>query len=192
MSQDDSESWSDLESAWQESDHRPETTRQSALIARLGRRRRWIDRAVVIGELLVVLIFGSLAIQWLWTGSPAHRVAGGFVLTLLVVVSILRRRAWFGRRLIPADAPARFVHTLLERNAAGYRAVRLAWGLLAVQVVFFAVWLPWSTDPQSLQGSYVFLVLWTGCSLVTIRAAQRYLDRERRRLKTLRDELDDG
>lgn len=189
MTRDDSESWNSLESAWQENNDRPETGRQSALIARLGRRRQWIDRAVVIGEWLVVLIFGSLAIQWLWTGSPANRVAGAFVLTLLVVVSILRRRAWFGGRTITADAPARYVQSLLERNAEGHRAVRLGGRLLAVQVVFFVAWLPWSTDSSDLLGSYAFLALWTGGFLVVLRASKRSLQRERRKLETLRDEL---
>ena len=190
MSHEDSGSWDALEATWQEDAERPGRSHHSELIARLGRRRRWIDGTVRVGEWLVVLVFGSLAVHWLWMGSPADRVAGGFVLTVLVIVSILRRHAWFGRLTTSTDAPTRFVQALLERNAAGQRAVRLGGTLLAVLVVFFVAWLPWSTDSSQLPGAYTFLSLWTVGYVVALRASSRFLHRERRRLEALRDELD--
>lgn len=190
MKHDDSGSWDALESTWQADDH-PSHAHPSSLLARMGRRRQWIDRTVLVSEFLVTLVFGSLAVWWLWTGSPAERVAGAFVLTLLAVVSFLRRHAWLRGSAVHADAPHRYIQSLLGHNAAGHRAVHLGWRLLAVQVIFFMVWFPWRTESTDLMGSYAFLALWAGGFSVALRASTRYLRRERRKLEMLRDELEE-
>ena len=195
--------WQQLESTWREetpdpAPGQPEIARPrtdySRTIARLGRRQQRISRCAVLGELLVSVFFGALAIHWLWAGSASEKVAAVFVLTTLIVVGILRRQAWLDQKPVPEAPPPHFVRTLLDRNDRGVRAIRLARGLLIFQVVFFLLWLPWDREPEGpihWVHTYGFLALWSLGFLVSMALSRRYLKRERAELENIRSELDE-
>ncbi len=202
----DDHPWSELESAWRGEEIQADLSRVESSsplpdpqvetdlrrIARMGQRELLIRRIVRIGEALVFLIFGALAVKWILLGPTDLRVAGIFVSTVLVGSAILRHQALIDFRSESAAPPGVFVDTLLERNKKGFRAVTFGKVLLAIEVAFFTAWLAWSRAPGTLQevvNTFGFLVVWSAGFLIALHLIRRYLDRQRKHLEEFRDQL---
>ena len=190
--------WQTLEASWRDpgadvvGPEPPDPATFGQRTARIGRRQRRIAIMVWAGEALVALVFGSLALFWLWQGSSSDRMAGAFVLTLLAAVGPLRRRTW--QRSGPAleAPPDRYLEDLLERNSQGLRSLRLGLRVLGAQILFFLLWLPVRLDPFTLPGLlrvYAYLAAWSLGFLITLFLARRFLTRERHHLEALRRDL---
>ena len=162
-------------------------------VARLGRRQRRLTRLLIAVELGVVLVFGGASLLWIAAGPIHLRVAGLFILPLLLVVAWLRRGSWLDRRPLPAVPPTELVELLLERNRSAYGALTFAKVLALVETLFFVVWIPWAAGWPSL-GDLLFEALWLAAILIilamVLRFSRLHLDRERSRLDALRRELD--
>jgi len=159
-------------------------------VVRLGRRQRTISLAIAVSEWIVALVFTVVALFWLLRGDLTLRVAGVFVLTVLFVVGLLRRRAWFDRGMGAEVPPLQYLEFLGARNSAAFQTLTLARSLLGLQVLFFLFWLPWrEQEPYLPWASYSFLALFSIAFLLALRATGWYLERERKRIEQLRSEL---
>lgn len=185
------DTWSALSEAWQlelpgQSHGGIGVSELARQIGALDQRRRRCWIAVMVSELLITVIFGSWAISRLLGGALEMRIAGAFVLTLLVCCALFR----FANRppRIHVEGPRHQVALLIESNQRSFQALRFGLWLLAVQVVFFLAWLPWITD-NDLGSHYLFLVLWSIGAGALIAACWRYLQREKRQVEALQEDL---
>ena len=189
-----SDPWLDLETTWQ-AETLPPPAGQAQEIARLGRRQQRIRRLVVFSEVLICLIFSAWSILWLTQGSLPEQIAATFVLTVILFAALARRHAWFQRRWPDDEPPHEKIQRLLDRNAEGFRGLRLGHGLLWMEVIFFLVWLPLKNGSQNAEwpvGSYAFLAFWTLLYLVGLWLSKRHLQRERRLLEEIRVDITAG
>lgn len=191
MSTSDDSLWSELEEVWRHEE--PAETDES--LRRLGRRVRRRARAlwwIAATEIVTGLLLVAFAVHFLRThdGAFGWMTFGailGFVLAATGFAWWNRRGTWRAAAKRPAD------YLALERRQLDIRlrALRFGFGLLAAELVFFLIWIPWAhpSDSAELLFHYAFLLLWTALFALVLHRLRRRARRERLALERLRREL---
>lgn len=175
MSGPDGSAWSELEELWRGDASREAEESLRRLGARVRRRARLL-RWLAAGELATGALFVALAVHLLrrFGGSVGWVTFAALVAFVLAATSF----AWWNRRGLWRAAgkrPDDYLALEGRQLEARLRGVRFGFWLLAAEVAFFVVWIPWAR-PGDLLVRYAFLLAWSA----PFAAALYWLDRRTR------------
>lgn len=190
--------WTNFSRAWLYPAEAPYHEDELGIRRRVRAQRRHMI-AAVLGEYVVAALIAGIAVWKLATGDGLDAFVHGFALLWFTAIAVQfsaanRRGLWQPARESTRD----YLELALERVCRREAAVRFAWLLYALQVVFLLAWYPatWYLWPletwpliEATPGKLVLLGAFTACLAAWTTITRRRNRGERRDLERLKREL---
>lgn len=182
---------------WQaETTASPRPTPAEEIRLHVRKRERWL-RLWLMGD--VVFGLGALAFlvhRVLTQPDPIEKLAMSLLALAVVGLGLFEAWTWRGSFASAAETPSDYLSVALDRSRRLRRSLRAGWPLLAAQVLIFTPWVWYQLYGDGTASSLAetrfawgFLAFMVGLGALALSLAQRWVSRDARRLKALRQEL---
>jgi hypothetical protein len=187
LERDDIQSWS---ADWKAVEAEPEISLET--IRRGFRRYTWS----AVGSWLVggTMLVGTTALAWV-KGEPTTIVAAAFVWAIIVAAATFDLRYRPGTWKLEGESTRDYLELARRQLEVRLRGIRFGWGILAVETLFFALWIPWVVGGrpgphyEALLESYGFLAVFVGVFSIALVVVRRRAERELERLNSVRKKV---